>query len=67
MPENYASALQEILRQLHFRYELGFKPEILNGKRHELRVELVGAARGKYNIVRLRYRGAYVPVGSDGK
>ncbi|HLH06214.1 MAG TPA: hypothetical protein VKW78_03165 [Terriglobales bacterium] len=61
-PDTYASGLQEILRQLHFRYELGFKPEVLDGKRHKLRVELAEPAKQKYKQLRLRYRAAYVPV-----
>lgn len=35
-PERYASGLEEILDQLHFRYELGFEPAALDGKRHKL-------------------------------
>lgn len=61
-PETYARGLEEILRQLHFRYELGFKPEALDGKRHELRVEFAGAVKNQHKGVRLRYRAAYVPV-----
>ena len=61
-PETYATGLDEILRQLHFRYELGFKPEALDGKRHELRVEFADAVRNQHKGVRLRYRTAYVPV-----
>lgn len=38
-PETYAKGLEEILQQLHFRYELGFEPEALDGKRHKLRVK----------------------------
>jgi len=49
-PDTYGRALQEILPQLHFRYELGFKPEMLDGKRHELRVTLADAAK-------IRHRG----------
>jgi hypothetical protein len=30
-PETYASAVADILQQPHFRYELGFKPEVLDG------------------------------------
>ena len=44
-PETYATGLEEILQQLHGRYELGFKPETLDGKRHKLRVELADAAK----------------------
>lgn len=42
--------------QLHYRYELGFIPPAIDGKRHELRVELTKAATGKHKGVRLRYR-----------
>lgn len=59
-PNTYAATLEEILRQLHFRYELGFQPESLDGKRHTLHVELVNSAKNRR--VRLRYRTAYVPV-----
>jgi hypothetical protein len=61
-PETYATALEEILRQLHFRYELGFKPEVLDGTRHKLTVKLVCIAKKQHKNVRLRYRAAYVPV-----
>jgi hypothetical protein len=61
-PETYATALGEILQQLHFRYELGFKPEALDGKRHKLRVKLADAVKNQHKGVRLRYRAAYVPV-----
>jgi hypothetical protein len=54
--------LEEILRQLHFRYELGFQPEALDGKRHTLRVELADAVKSQHKGVRLRYRLAYVPI-----
>lgn len=57
----FSLALQSILAQLHFRYELGFKPPSLDGKRHELRVELVGAAKKQYKSVQLRYRPEYIP------
>jgi hypothetical protein len=61
-PEQYESGLEEILGQLHFRYELGFQPSIMDGKRHRLRVELSTAAKKQYRGVRLRHREAYVPV-----
>jgi hypothetical protein len=44
-PAEYEKALDAILMQLHFRYELGFIPPAIDGKRHELRVELKKAAR----------------------
>ena len=53
---------REILRQLHGRYELGFKPETLDGKCHKLTVKLADAAKNQHKGVRLRYRLAYVPI-----
>ena len=61
-PKTYAKGLEEILQQLHCRYELGFKPEALDGKRHRLRVELAVAGKNQHKAVRLRSRAAYVPV-----
>jgi hypothetical protein len=61
-PGTYAKGLQEIVQQLHFRYELGFKPEVLDGKRHNLRVELTNAVKNQHKGVRLRHRAAYVAV-----
>jgi hypothetical protein len=61
-PETYATGLEEILQQVHFRYELGFMPEALDGKRHGLRVKLADAAKKQHKGVRLRFRLAYVPV-----
>ena len=61
-PKTYAKGLEEILQQLHCRYELGFKPEALDGKRHKLRVELADAGKKQHKAVRLRSRAAYVPV-----
>jgi hypothetical protein len=60
-PETYATGLEEILRQLHGRYELGFKPEVLDGTRHKLLVTLSDAAKKQHKL-RLRYRLAYVPI-----
>ncbi len=62
MHETYAQGLEEILEQLHFRYELGFQPEVLDGKRHKLTVKLAGAGKSKRKELRLRYRTAYVSV-----
>jgi hypothetical protein len=60
-PATYAKGLEEILRQLHGRYQLGFKPEALDGKQHQLRVELSDAAKKRHKL-RLRHRLAYVPA-----
>src|SRR5262249_16822067 len=43
-PGQYADGLEQILAELHTRYELGFTPQVLDGKRHNLRVALSGAA-----------------------
>ncbi|MGC2474830.1 MAG: hypothetical protein WA485_10880 [Candidatus Sulfotelmatobacter sp.] len=61
-PETYGSGFEQILQQLHFRYELGFQPPLLDGKRHKLTVKLTDAVKEQYRNVRLRYRAAYVPV-----
>ena len=44
-PTGFANALETILMQLHFRYELGFIPPMIDGKRHELKVELMKEPR----------------------
>ena len=62
LPSGYAAALEAVLMQLHFRYELGFIPPAIDGKRHELRVELTKAAKAEHRRVRLRFRPEYIPV-----
>jgi len=61
-PSEYEKTLHGILMQLHFRYELGFVPPAIDGKRHELRVELKKAATSEHKGVRLKYRPEYIPV-----
>jgi hypothetical protein len=60
-PKMYATALDDILVQVHFRYVLGFSPLAFDGKTHKLRVELSGAATQKFLPVRLSFRPAYIP------
>jgi len=63
VPENlYGTALDEILLRLHFRYALGFKPTAVDGKRHAVKVELVGKAKEQYATAILRYRTDYIPT-----
>lgn len=63
VPENlYGTALDSILLQLHFRYQLGFKPTAVDSKRHTVQVELVGEAKERYATARLRYRPEYIPM-----
>jgi hypothetical protein len=51
-----------IFMQLHFRYELGFIPRTIDGRRHKLKVELAKEVRAKYKGVRLRFHPEYIPV-----
>jgi hypothetical protein len=60
--EGYAAALDRIFMQLRFRYELGFIPPTIDGKRLKLKVELTKEAHAKYKWVRLRFRPEYIPV-----
>lgn len=60
-PAEYSTALKEIIQQLHFRYELGFAPRVIDGKRHKLKVELTAEAKEKHKGVRLRSRPEYIP------
>jgi hypothetical protein len=64
-PSGYAAALEAVLMQLHFRYELGFIPSTLDGKRHDLKVELTKEAKETHNRVRLRFRPEYIPVSEE--
>jgi len=64
-PTEYEKTLEAILVQLHFRYELGFIPPAIDGKRHELRVELTKRAKAEHKGVRLRCRPEYIPVRED--
>lgn len=61
-PGQYASTVEDILAQLHSRYELGFKPTKIDGKRHKLRVEFSGSAKSLSSSTRLRYRPEYIPL-----
>jgi hypothetical protein len=59
-PDTYASGLIEILEQLHSRYELGFRPGVLDGKRHKLQVKLTENVEVSGRKIRLRCRAGYV-------
>lgn len=61
-PSGHAAALEAVLTQLHSRYELGFVPPAIDGKRHELRVELKKEAKREHKGVRLRFRPEYIPI-----
>jgi hypothetical protein len=64
-PSEYAATLETILTQLHFRYELGFIPPAIDGKRHELKVELTKEGKAKHKRVRVRARPEYIPVSKE--
>lgn len=64
---DFPAALSYILAQVHLRYTLGFKPLVLDGKRHTLRVELTREARKQHRELQLRFRTVYVPVQKDRK
>jgi hypothetical protein len=61
-PKMFATALDDILVQVHFRYVPGFQPDALDGKKHTLTVELTDSAKRKYPSARLAFRPAYVPA-----
>jgi len=63
-PRLFSNALDYILTQLHLRYTIGFKPMNLDGKRHELKVELTPEAQKRYPAAELRYRPEYIPAAS---
>ena len=61
-PTLFATALDDILVQVHFRYQLGFKPPILDGKRHELTVTLANELKTEHKSLRLVNRSQYIPA-----
>jgi hypothetical protein len=61
-PELFAPALAYIITQVHLRYTLGFKPSKLDGKTHELRVELTRDAQKRFPKTTLRFRREYIPL-----
>lgn len=61
-PKMFGTALDDILVQVHFRYVLGFQPPALDGKRHNLTVQLTDAAKTKFPDARLAFRPVYIPI-----
>ena len=61
-PKLFSAALDYILSQLHLRYTLSFKPLALDGKRHQLKVELTKDALRRFRGARLRHRQSYIPT-----
>jgi hypothetical protein len=62
---DYAKELQQIVGELHGRYEIGFVPRNANGKRHELKVRFSEEARNKYKSVELRVAPQFLAAGQD--
>ena len=62
VPKLYPAALDYILSQVHLRYTLGFKPEVMDGKVHDLKLELTKDAKAQFKDVTLRFRQQYLPV-----
>jgi hypothetical protein len=60
-PTLFATALDDILVQVHFRYQLGFKPPGLDGKRHKLTIALADEMKTQHKSVRLVHRSEYIP------
>ena len=61
-PKLFETALDDILVQVHFRYVLGFRPPVFDGKTHTLRVELAEVAQQKFPSAKLTFRPAYIPA-----
>jgi hypothetical protein len=61
-PRLFSAALDYILLQIHLRYTIGFKPLVIDGKRHTLKVELTKQAAKRFPGAELRFRREYVPV-----
>lgn len=64
--EQSAQALDAIVGETHTRYQLGFSPQMLDGRLHQLRVRLSPAARERYKNAALRYRSGY-KAAAEGK
>ncbi len=61
-PQLFSAAVDYIISQVHLRYTLGFKPLLIDGKRHSLKVELTKEAQNRFRGIQLRFRQDYVPV-----
>src|ERR1700761_7513513 len=64
-PSAYEAGLRSILYWAHSRYELGFTPTVLDGKRHSLYVTLSQTAKARHHGVPLRYCSQYFATGSE--
>jgi hypothetical protein len=64
-PKLFSAAIDYILTQLHLRYTVGFKPLVIDGKRHKVKVELGKEAQQRFSGLQLRFRQEYIPVTGD--
>jgi hypothetical protein len=63
-PQLFAPTIDYIITQLHARYTLGFQPSKLDGKPHDLRVELTKDAQSRFPKTTLRFRAEYFAIPS---
>jgi hypothetical protein len=64
-PKLFSAALDYILLQLHLRYTIGFRPLVVDGKRHTLKMEITKQAQKRFPGTELRFRKEYVSVPAD--
>jgi hypothetical protein len=58
----FGPTVDYIISQLHARYTLGFQPSKMDGKPHELRVELTKDAQSRFPKTTLRFRIECIPL-----
>ena len=56
----YGENLDRLIGDLHRRYEIGFVPPTLDGRRHEIKIKLMDEARHKLKSAELHYAPAYL-------
>lgn len=56
----YGENLDRLIEDLHRRYEIGFVPPTLDGRRHEIKIRLSDEARHKLKSAELHYPPAYL-------
>jgi hypothetical protein len=56
----YGENLDRLIADLHRRYEIGFVPPTLDGRRHDIKIKLTDEARHKLKSAELHYAPAYL-------
>jgi hypothetical protein len=64
-PKLFSAAVDYIITQLHLRYTIGFKPLLIDGKKHKVKVELTKESQQRLLGMQLRFRQEYIPVAGD--